>query len=126
MHIFPLDYAPLPSAVLLGMLAAAQVSGSLGIGVRVLPAVSRSAPVLHQVALGGAYLSWQTGQAPTISSATAAPSTRPPARPLALGFAPGTAEAAEQCRPLAIDLSAWQDSLRQQKADLCSVTIVPE
>ena len=62
MHSFLFGHAPFPVVALLGILAAAQVSGTLRIDVRVLPV--RAAPVLHQVSLGGAYLSWQPGQTP--------------------------------------------------------------
>lgn len=126
---FHLGHAPLASVVLLCMLAAAQGPGSLRIEVRVVPAHSPApitVPVLHRVALGGAYLSWQAGQEPTISPAAAARASRPPAPAVTLRLLPTAQELARDCRPLAIEHSAWRESLRRQNAELCTVTVVPE
>jgi hypothetical protein len=113
--------------LLFTLLATAQQTASLRVELRVLPVshVPTMAAALHQVSLGGAYLTWQPGQAPALSPAPA-PRSTPIARPIALGFAPSPKQLAQHCRPLARELSAWQEELRRQNADLCTVTIVPE
>ena len=128
MPYFHFGHAALPAIFLFVLLAAAQQAATLRVDLRVL-SVSRVPAVvaaLHQVSLGGAYLTWQSGHTPSMTPAPA-PRSAPHAAPaVALGFTPTPKELARHCRPLAREHSAWREELRRQDAELCTVTIVPE